>query len=209
MFENITCSVFGGSVDSKLGNNVSAYDGKPLSSTGLYVALPYHFSGVRPKVTVFNRKTGKSVVCTIEDVGPWNTSNPYWLTGKRPQAESGRDNHGRRTNKAGIDISMAAAKAIGINGMGLVDWQFLQEVHMTKGELAAGSAALKAAADQHTVFGRPVSSYIDQATIDAAAYACINAYIQQHAVNVAAAVTANPVIPAEHSSPTGTKTDAT
>lgn len=58
---------------------------------------------------------------------------------------------------------------------------------MTKGELTAGAAALKAEADKHTVFGRPVSSFVDQATIDAAAYACINAYILQHAINLAEA----------------------
>jgi hypothetical protein len=63
---------------------------------------------------------------------------------------------------------------------------------MTPGELRAGANALKAVADQHTVFGRPVSSFVDQATIDAAAAACINAYIQQHAINVAHAAAANP-----------------
>lgn len=86
------------------------------------VALPMRFSGARPDVEV--RANGRSVVCQIVDVGPWYPSNrgpadPYWETGARPRAESDD-----RTNGAGIDLTPAAADAVGIGGKGLVDWRF-------------------------------------------------------------------------------------
>lgn len=119
---NITASVFGGESDY----NTSAYDpDKVLNDTDLYVALPDRIEGTRPPVRVVNRKTGISVMATIEDVGPWNTDDPYWVTGARPQAESGTDMTGRETNGAGIDLSPALAAALGIDGMGTVDWEFV------------------------------------------------------------------------------------
>jgi hypothetical protein len=121
-FTGITATVFGGDGDP----NTSAYDGREITDAELGVALPFHFKGDRPKVRVTNPDNGKSVVCFIRDVGPWNTNDPYWQTGARPQAESGRDLNGRRTNRAGIDLTPAAAKAIGIDGMGTVDWSFVQ-----------------------------------------------------------------------------------
>jgi hypothetical protein len=64
------------------------------------------------------------LVLPIVDVGPWNTDDPYWTLGARPQAESGIDHSGRKTNKAGIDLTPAAARALGIPGKALVDWEF-------------------------------------------------------------------------------------
>src|SRR4029077_10271612 len=64
------------------------------------------------------------VTCDIGDVGPWNTHDPYWQTGGRPQAETGTDMGGRHTNLAGIDLSPAVARATGIDGKGKVDWAF-------------------------------------------------------------------------------------
>jgi hypothetical protein len=119
---NIIASVFGGVDDY----NVSAYDEEVvLNDTDLYVALPDRFEGERPKVLVFNRETGDGAVASIEDVGPWNTDDPYWQTGTRPQAESGTDTSGRSTNGAGIDLSPMLAGVIGIDGMGEVDWDFI------------------------------------------------------------------------------------
>jgi hypothetical protein len=119
----ITASVFGGASDY----NVSAYDeSKVLNDTDLYVALPDRFEGERPSVVVHNRAAGKSISATIEDVGPWNIDDPYWDKGTRPQAETGTDMTGRTTNSAGIDLSPALAEALGIDGMGEVDWDFEQ-----------------------------------------------------------------------------------
>jgi N-acetylmuramoyl-L-alanine amidase len=120
----ITATVFGGASDY----NVSAYDeDKVLNDTDLYIALPDRFEGERPRVRVYNRSNGVSVVAEIWDVGPWNTNDPYWTTGARPQAETGTDMDGEKTNKAGIDLSPALASRLGIDGMGTVDWEFEQE----------------------------------------------------------------------------------
>jgi lysozyme family protein len=121
---NIVCTMFGGSSDP----NTSAYDPKlVIDDAMLGCALPYRFPGARPKVKVTNRANGKTVVCDIVDVGPWNTTDNYWSVPQgRPQAESGRDLKGRKTNLAGLDITPAADKAIGLEGFGKVDWEFEQ-----------------------------------------------------------------------------------
>lgn len=120
--KNIIATVFGG--------QQSAYGG-PIVDTSPGVALPFHFTGERPRVRVTNTKTGTIVDCDIVDVGPWNTNDPYWQTGTRPQAETGTDTTGRHTNKAGIDLTFAAAKALQIDGKGLVDWTFLESPKVT------------------------------------------------------------------------------
>jgi hypothetical protein len=38
---------------------------------------------------------------------------------------------GRKTNRAGIDLTLAAAKAIQIDGKGLVDWDFIASPAVT------------------------------------------------------------------------------
>lgn len=120
---NIIATYFGG--------NQSAY-GPPINDNSPGVALPFRFTGTRPRVRVSN-KSGTSVDCDIVDVGPWNINDPYWQTGTRPQAESGMDlgqvSNGvpRRTNGAGIDLTLAAAQALGIDGKGLVNWQFIDQ----------------------------------------------------------------------------------
>jgi uncharacterized protein (TIGR02594 family) len=130
----IIATVFGGSSDP----NTSAYDGHRITNSELGVALPYHFSGTRPKVRVY--ANGRSVDCTICDVGPWNTNDPYWTTHSRPEAESGTDNSGRRTNHAGIDLTPAAAAALGIDGKGTVDWEFITESTMSDTTAAQSGA---------------------------------------------------------------------
>lgn len=115
---DITATMFGG--------QKSAYGG-PIIDTSPGVALPFHFTGARPRVRVTNKKAGLSVDCDIVDVGPWNTNDPYWQTGHRPEAETGTDlmRPPRKTNKAGIDLTIAAAKAVQIDGKGIVDWGFI------------------------------------------------------------------------------------
>lgn len=118
---------------SEEGNKTTAYaDVGPGWDQRPGVALPWRFKSPRPHVRVINPANGKSVVCDIIDQGPWNYTgtktpgDPYWQTGARPQAESGTDQSGRHTNGAGIDLTPAAASAIGINGKGLVDWEFTE-----------------------------------------------------------------------------------
>lgn len=80
-------------------------------------------------------ENGVSSGCTVGDVGPWNTNDPYWeKPNGRPQAESGRDRNGRRTNKAGIDLFNATwykllelrtyDKRLIESTTGEVEWQF-------------------------------------------------------------------------------------
>jgi uncharacterized protein (TIGR02594 family) len=121
MHSGITATVFGGAAD----RNTSAYDGHVITDSELGVALPYHFKSAKPQVRVW--KDSRSVVCDIVDVGPWNTNDPYWQTNGRPQAESGTDMTGRHTNLAGIDLTPAAAKIIGVDGKGIVSWEFVDE----------------------------------------------------------------------------------
>jgi hypothetical protein len=115
--KNIVATVFG-----SFENEQSAYGG-PIHDDRPGVALPLRFKGERPPVRV--TANGRSVVCEIVDVGPWNIDDPYWVVGTRPQSETGIDKRGRKTNKAGIDLTPAAANAIGIEGKGLVDWEFV------------------------------------------------------------------------------------
>ncbi len=117
----ITATTFGGNADP----NYSAYDEHFITDQELGVALPYRFTGPRPKVRVW--KGSSSVDCDIVDIGPWNTNDPYWQTNSRPQAESGTDLSGRPTNGAGIDLTPAADRAIGLNGKGQVDWAFIDQ----------------------------------------------------------------------------------
>ncbi len=120
VFRDITATVF----DSVETGQKGAY-GHHLSPNDYFVALPKRFSGTRPKVAV-KGPNGKTVVAEVKDVGPWNINDPYWETGSRPQAETGRDKRGRRTNLAGIDLSPRIGREIGLNGKGKVDWWFVR-----------------------------------------------------------------------------------
>jgi len=117
----ITATVFGGEGDEQPSAYPDVARGWPKRPG---VALPAKFFGPRPTVRVFNGS--RSVDCQIVDVGPWNIHDPYWVLGERPQSESGTDQRGRHTNHAGIDLTPAAAAAIGISGLGVVDWEFVQ-----------------------------------------------------------------------------------
>ena len=116
-YKNIVATVFGGEADQQ----TTAYGPWKWSKPG--VALPYRFpADKRPNVRVYFK--GKSVVCPVMDVGPWNIHDPYWELDRRPQAESGTDQRGRRTNRAGIDLTPGAAKILDFPGLGTVDWEF-------------------------------------------------------------------------------------
>ena len=129
--QNIICTVFGGSADP----NDSAYPPyDPITNTEMGVALPGRFAGsTLPLVEVFNPDTGKSAVCTIRDIGPWYIDDYYWQTGTRPKAEptgstiQDGKNKGRTSNGAGIDLTPAAAAAVGLEGKGTVHWRFVDD----------------------------------------------------------------------------------
>ena len=97
----------------------------PIDHAKPAASLPAHFPRASLPVLVLYGPRG-SVLAPIRDVGPWYDGrsgwpeDPYWQTGTRPRAETDD-----RTNSAGIDINPAAAAAIGIDGKGAIDWEFL------------------------------------------------------------------------------------
>lgn len=127
--QNIICSVFGGNSDP----NDSAYPPYDfITDQELSCALPWKFTGERPSVFVQNLKNGKTVICQIRDVGPWLVDDDKYVLGdKRPVAEPKGSkiprgkNKGKTSNGAGLDLTPAAAKAIGLSGMGNVQWRFI------------------------------------------------------------------------------------
>lgn len=61
------------------------------------------------------RYLGRTCWAQVLDVGPWNEHDEaYVFNGARPQAESGIDNFGRKTNGAGIDLGEAVRKQLEI-----------------------------------------------------------------------------------------------
>jgi uncharacterized protein (TIGR02594 family) len=124
----VTATVFG-----SYEGEQSAYGGE-LDDSEPFVALPDRFEGVRPTVEVMN-EDGTIVEATIEDVGPWMISDCYWQTQTRPVAEqcfasktplpSGPQKGRVPSNPAGIDLSPALAKSLGVQGMGKVSWRLM------------------------------------------------------------------------------------
>jgi N-acetylmuramoyl-L-alanine amidase len=135
---DIKCSVFGGGSDPN-NSAYSPYD--VITDSEISCALPFKFSeGWRPQVVVRNLATGKEATCLIRDVGPWLTDDPYWENDRRPLAETCAENNmtlprgpnqGKKPNGAGIDITPAAASAIGLSGMGQVNWRFVEDAPTT------------------------------------------------------------------------------
>jgi hypothetical protein len=135
---DIFATTFGGEADNEY-SSYGPYDsqgrGPYLNDTDLYVALPYRFEGERPKVRVHRGQLSKEAA--IMDVGPWMIDDPYWETGARPIAETCHDsdtelprgpNEGTvPSNPAGIDLSPALFKALGMQTNDLVDWEFVSD----------------------------------------------------------------------------------
>jgi hypothetical protein len=131
---NIICTQFGGQGDP----NYSAYDPDLfLNDEDFYIALPWKFAGERPGVKVFNRANGTFAIGDILDVGPWVTDDEEYVLGDdRPLAEQcwkddeplpDGPNKGEVPNGAGIDLSPAMCRELGIDGKGKVDFLFLDE----------------------------------------------------------------------------------
>ena len=129
---NCICTVFGGKSDP----NNSAYPPyDAITDQEMGVALPWKFKDRKP-VRVINRANRKEAICQIRDVGPWLTDDNYFELGKRAIADVcyrtntplPRGPHkGKIGNGASIDLTPAAAKAIGLSGKGTVDWQFVED----------------------------------------------------------------------------------
>jgi N-acetylmuramoyl-L-alanine amidase len=134
---DVMASVFGGSSDP----NNSAYPPYDfLGDSDFYVALPVNVSdeAVRQRgVRVYNRATGESEIGRIRDKGPWMVDDTSYCFGDAEaiSVTCYRDheplprgpNQGKiPSNEAAIDLSPALAHAIGIDGLGRVDWEFVE-----------------------------------------------------------------------------------
>jgi hypothetical protein len=120
-FTNIKTTVFQDASDAYAPFNVMP---------DLGYALPGRIEGELP-LKITNRANGLSVIVNKADIGPWYDGRDgwpedrWWERNARPRAEVDS-----RTNGAGIDITVAAARAIGI------------EVVMRGNVVAAGEAQL-------------------------------------------------------------------
>lgn len=124
-FTGIVATSFAGQGDVEK----SAYTGAVIDPDYVGASLPYRFAAPVPTLTVFYK--GKSVSgVPIVDIGPWNTNDAYWNGSGRPQAESGTDNSGRRTNFAGLDLTPGTWEKLGVSSSessavkDKVDWDF-------------------------------------------------------------------------------------
>lgn len=89
-----------------------------------YVALP-SMAALRQWVNVTNPANGNRIRALVLDVGPWNTDDEaYVFQGARPQAETGIDMSGRKTNGAGIDLGEAVWTALAMTDNSEVEWEF-------------------------------------------------------------------------------------
>lgn len=90
-----------------------------------FVALPSR-KALGRFVRLSNPRNGRTCLAVVLDVGPWNVADDnYVFSGERPQAESGVDLGGRRTNESGIDLGEAVWKSLGMKGNTKVDWYFV------------------------------------------------------------------------------------
>lgn len=130
-FTNIFATEFGGGGESGMP---SAYGGL-VDPDACQASLPARVDASRRAIRVFYR--GRSAVCRINDVGPWNVRDAYWRTGARPAAEAQfrerthADNGRVPRNRAGIDLTPAVFDALGIAGKintrsAIMDWEFIE-----------------------------------------------------------------------------------
>lgn len=108
----------------------------PVTERTMGVSLPWKFRGKRPQVIVQNPSNSREAVTEIMDVGPWLIDDDYWNLNMRPLAETCWRNRqplprgphkGKIPNGAGIDLTPAAARAVGIAGKGTVNWAFVSD----------------------------------------------------------------------------------
>ncbi len=131
-YVDIWATEFGGGDEAGMD---SAYDGK-VDPKALQASLPARVLPNERQIRVFHQLTGHSVICLVNDVGPWNVSDDYWTDGCRPLAETQyqhrtKAGNGRvPTNDAGIDLTPAVFDAFGVAGAVntrsmRVDWVFV------------------------------------------------------------------------------------
>ena len=113
---DVVGTVFGGpyDIDSITHRpNTSRYTGKLIDANQLGAALPFlfkHDRGQLPSVyiKITSKRTGKSVIVPVVDLGPHTKDNPYW------DIPNGDPTSGDKKNRAGLDMTPATAHALGL-----------------------------------------------------------------------------------------------
>jgi hypothetical protein len=130
-FTNIAATEFGGGDEAGMD---SAYGGK-VNPNAFEASLPAKVLNAKRQIRVIHIASGRTVVCKVNDVGPWNTRDKYWEGSGRPLAETQFRNRTPAqngevpSNDAGIDLTPAVYDAFGVPGsintrQTHVDWEF-------------------------------------------------------------------------------------
>lgn len=105
-----------------------------LTAAGLTIRRNSHFVAL-PSTRALWRivrvcQGDRCTIAPVLDVGPWNEHDDGYVFGSDdPAAISGRDERGRETNGAGIDLSEGVCRALGWKpkqGSAIVEWEFLE-----------------------------------------------------------------------------------
>lgn len=103
--------------------------GLTIKPESIFVALP-HRDVLGKDVAV--HCNGKTVVCTVQDIGPHSIYDDYWNHARRPLSEKGirlPKKWGKAKNGAGIDLSNGLWDYFEIprgKGITQVHWKFLE-----------------------------------------------------------------------------------
>lgn len=90
-----------------------------------YVALPSR-KALGMFIRVRNPLNDKTCLAVVLDIGPWNEhDDDYVFGGNRPKAETGLDDRGRVTNRAGIDLGEAVWRKLDMRDNTDVAWEFV------------------------------------------------------------------------------------
>jgi hypothetical protein len=112
--------------------------GYRIDSAVPFVALP-SAAALRLWIRVMNPDNGNSCRALVLDVGPWNENDNAYVFQKatlgetvvsttqiiRPAAEGQKDQFGRETNGAGIDLGERVWQTLGMTDNGYVQWEFI------------------------------------------------------------------------------------
>jgi hypothetical protein len=140
----IMASVFGGEKDNEY-SSYGPYDddgmGPYLDDESFYVALPANIADAEMRergVIVRNCETGATARGPVMDKGPWMVDDEDYVFGdaeaisvtcykNKTPLPRGPNAGMVPLNEAAIDLSPALAAAIGIDGLGRVDWMLAEE----------------------------------------------------------------------------------
>lgn len=127
---HIQSNILASKIPKKLEKSAYGYN----MSEGLFVGLPAsNMKGKWIQLTILPSNKPDAVI-PVGHVGPWNGGgwnnkfdDPYWRKKHRPQAESGIDLQGKKTDKSGIQLSHQLWNLLELKGKKrvYVDWHFV------------------------------------------------------------------------------------